>query len=108
MEENIELIITSKLRHNMPLTREERVMCAYGEIGIFVDEVKHGPRRWTETTTTIFKLDDKLWGIDWECALTELQENEFYTDPYEVEVKEKVITETRKIYVKKENNNGTI
>ena len=53
-------------------------------------------RRWTRSVTTIVKLCDRYFAINWEEGLTECQENEFYEQPYEVENRtyEKTITVT--------------
>jgi hypothetical protein len=52
--------------------------------------------RWTQNISSYIKNDinGKLYCINWECGLTEYQENEFYQQPYEVVKKERVITET--------------
>ena len=53
------------------------------------DEVKYGQnRRWSRSATTISKLGDRYFRIEWENGLTENQPNEFYNQPTEVELKE--------------------
>lgn len=47
--------------------------------------------RWTQPKRTIVKLDDRYFRINWQEALTEMQENEFDNQPVEVEQYEKVI-----------------
>lgn len=44
--------------------------------------------------TTIIRIKDKLFAIDWDRGLTEYQEDSFSEQPYEVEKKTRVITET--------------
>lgn len=56
-------------------------------------------RRWSRSVSTIIKIKDKLFCINWEQGLTECQENEFYDQPYEVEEKTKIVEE--KCYVRK-------
>ena len=52
-------------------------------------EVKYGQnRRWSRSATTISKLGDRYFRIEWENGLTENQPNEFYNQPVEVELKE--------------------
>jgi len=52
-------------------------------------EVKYGQnRRWSRSATTISKLGDRYFRIEWENGLTENQPNEFYNQPIEVELKE--------------------
>ena len=55
--------------------------------------------RWNIPATTIFKVEDRLFALDWWEGLTEHQENEFYEQPYEVkEVKKMIeITEYERI-----------
>ena len=67
----------------------EEVCTTYGE-----------NRRWTRSARTIIKVKDKLFCIEWEQGLTEIQENEYYNQPYEVEEKTRVIE--KKYYVRKE------
>lgn len=49
--------------------------------------------------TTIFKVSNRFFAIDWEQGLTECQENFYNEQPYEVIKKEKVVTVTE--WVKK-------
>ena len=41
---------------------------------------------------TVFKYNGEYWAIDWRSGLTELQENEYPSNPYRVERKERVVT----------------
>lgn len=41
---------------------------------------------------TIFKYNGEYWAIDWRSGLTEYQENEYPSNPYRVERKERVVT----------------
>lgn len=56
-------------------------------------------RRWSRSVSTIIKIKDKLFCIDWEQGLTECQDNYFEEQPYEVEEVEHTIVV--KEYVKK-------
>lgn len=59
-----------------------------------VDEETLGSGRWTEHMLTIVEFRGKLYGIEWESGLTEMQESEFYPDKstvYEVDKIEKVV-----------------
>lgn len=47
--------------------------------------------RWNRPATTIFRVEDRLFALDWWQGLTELQENEFYDQPYEVKEVKKMI-----------------
>lgn len=75
---------------------------AYGDWdGIkFVAELELDEHRWTRSMLTIVDFDGKLYGIEWDRGLTEIQENEFYPSDstiYEVDKIEKVVyTYTKK------------
>lgn len=51
--------------------------------------------RWNRPATTIFKVEDRLFALDWWQGLTEMQENEFYDQPYEVKEVKKMIEITK-------------
>ena len=57
----------------------------------FIDEQDGSSGRWTRHKTTIFKVNNDLWGIHWKEGLTELQEHEFYDQPYRVKCVEDVV-----------------
>ena len=48
-------------------------------------------RRWTRTVYSVISLFNTTFMLEWEQGLTESQENEFYTQPYEVEPFEKEV-----------------
>lgn len=50
--------------------------------------------RWTQDVSTIFEFEGKYYSLDWDRGLTEYQENEFYTQPYQVEKGVKTIEVT--------------
>lgn len=60
---------------------------------IHVDEFDGDIGRWTQSVQTIIQAGEDFWAIDWERGLTEIQENEFYDQPYRVIRKEKQITQ---------------
>ena len=98
--EHFEEIMLSKIDQNDKLTRKELSDLVFG----YDVETEHGDnRRWTRTNTTIVKLLDRYFSIDWEEGLTECQENEFYNQPIEVKKRtyEKTITVTEWIPVNK-------
>ena len=64
-----------------------------------IDRISNGKGRWEEYMTTIFKVSNRFFAIDWEQGLTECQENFYNEQPYEVIKKEKVVTVTE--WVKK-------
>lgn len=79
----------------------ELAAMAYGEIGKIVCEEEGSEGRWTRGMSTVFEVKGRFFIIDWERGLTELQENEFYKQPYEVvgECHEKTIVVTNWIPV---------
>jgi len=53
------------------------------------EELEDGGRlRWTVPKHTIVKLGEQFFKIDWMQGLTENQPNEFFNQPYEVELHE--------------------
>ena len=55
--------------------------------------------RWSRSASTIIKIKDKLFCIEWEEGLTERQNSYFEEQPYEVEEVERTIVV--KDYIKK-------
>ena len=62
-------------------------------------------RRWSKSIFSVVKIDNRCFAINWEKGLTECQENEYDSQPVEVEKKtyEKTITGTEWISKKKTN-----
>lgn len=63
-----------------------------------VYEMEGEEHRWQREMFTVINLDGELWGINWMRGLTELQEDEFYYQPYRVKKIEKVVTRTEVTY----------
>lgn len=51
--------------------------------------------RWNRPATTIFRVEDRLFALDWWEGLTEMQEHEFYDQPYEVKEVKKMVEITK-------------
>ncbi len=49
-----------------------------------VDETYGDRHRWTESVNTVFQVGERYFCLEWEKGLTELQENQYYEQPYEV------------------------
>lgn len=96
---NFEDIMYSKIESKEQLTEEELsdLVCDYG-FETNLDANNDG--RWVIPASTVVSLKGKYFMIDWFKGKTELQENEYPNQPYEVEPKEKVIT--IKVWEKKE------
>ncbi|BAL85148.1 hypothetical protein SELR_pSRC300750 (plasmid) [Selenomonas ruminantium subsp. lactilytica TAM6421] len=74
----------------------EELVYAYGE-------EKHvgEPQRWSTPVQSVFSMGDRLFAVDWSRGNTEMQENEFYEQPYEVKKVKKMVEVTE--YVKLED-----
>lgn len=59
-----------------------------------IDLVEGDCSRWTQDMETIIQVGNDLWAIPWDRGLTECQENGFWEQPYRVERKERIITQT--------------
>ena len=55
-----------------------------------VYEEEGHPRRWSQYMTTVIKVDDDLYCYKWDKGLTESHENEFYDQPYPVNLETEV------------------
>jgi hypothetical protein len=68
-------------------------------------EIQYGEnRRWSRSVRSILEIGGRYFALDWDEGLTEMQENEFYNQPIEVEKKEypKTITVTEWNEIKKD------
>jgi hypothetical protein len=92
--------VLRKIDNKEEFTEEERRFCAFETDKVDFIEGESG--RWDTPVTTIFKLKDRFFGLDWFEGLTENQDDCFFDDPYEVERKEKVVTKTVVYYINKE------
>jgi hypothetical protein len=93
-EEHYEEIILNKIDSGEKLNESElsSLVWEFEEI-----EREYGDnRRWSRSVTSIIKINNRYFCIEWENGLTENQPNEFYDQPYEVEKKtyEKTIVVT--------------
>lgn len=98
MDEEIN-IIENKILNGEELTETERKYCAWGEVGEYVKEIEGCDHRWTREMQTIFKIGEQYYAINWMSGLTEMQDNEYWDDPYKVKRKEEVVTTTIVSYV---------
>ena len=49
-----------------------------------IETTYEGKRRWSRRATTIFKIGNRCFCLKWDQGLTEMQEDEYYEQPYEV------------------------
>lgn len=93
MNEEKDIIeIENKIINGEELSENELKLCAWGEVGKCIDEQEGEDYRWTRDMSTIFELNGQLYCIDWQQGLTEMQENEYWEQPYKVERVEKEVT----------------
>lgn len=98
-----EKTLLGKLREGIKLSSREIEDMLWENEEVYREEGEDG--RWSRTITSVLKLEDEsLWAVNWEFGLTELQENDFWEQPYEVtlEKKEVVVVETSIVPIKKE------
>lgn len=97
-EEHFEEIMVAKILNGEKLTEREIKELVWD---YEVDREEGDNRRWTRSVTSIVRLCDRYFSIDWEQGLTECQENEYYNQPYEVvkHTYEKTITVTEWVAV---------
>lgn len=99
-EENFESLMIEKIDNFEDLTKRE--------LSRLVEEYeiesarKYGSEhRWTKEVTSIVKLKDRTFMMDWQKGLTEMQENNYMEQPYEVEMQEVEVTRIEKRYIRK-------
>lgn len=64
-----------------------------------VDRSYGDNRRWTRGVSSILKLCEHLFELDWDEGLTEYQDDVFFDQPYEVVKEEKQVMTTVVAYV---------
>lgn len=88
----------TKIENHIPLTEEGLRTLVF----FYSTEKEYGEtHRWHREVTSIVKLGNRYFAVKWYQGLTEMQENEFFDQPYEVELKEYEKTITVKEWVKK-------
>lgn len=60
-----------------------------------IDIVEGSMSRWSITTTFIFEVEGRLFALDYERGLTEMQEDIYLNQPYEVEKYTEIVEEVR-------------
>ena len=96
--DDFEKRILQKIDNKEELTEDELSHLVYE----FDKEKDYGENeRWTRSVTTIVELCDRTFAVNWEEGLTEDQPDEFYSQPYEVELREYEKTITVREWVEK-------
>lgn len=83
--EHFEEIMLNKIASDEKLTERELSTLVFENE---TEREKGDSGRWSQHMTSIVELCGRHFAIDWQRGLTEMQENEFYNQPYEVELKE--------------------
>lgn len=99
--EHFEEIMVQKIDKGEPLTeREIKAVCFEMHQ---IEETVHDSGRWTSFVSTVVEMCGRKFCVDWQRGLTEMQENVFYDQPYEVKehTYEKTITVTEWVKVNK-------
>ena len=88
--------VMEKFLNGEKLTEKDRANLVCGSLDDegyeYVDQIDGSSGRWMKKMQTVFKYNGEYWAIDWRSGLTECQENEYLSNPYRVERKERVIT----------------
>lgn len=83
--------VTQKLERGIQLTDDElEDFVLYGN-EVYRDNGEIG--RWSRHVSSVIADDNgQLWCVEWEEGLTEMQDDEFYEQPYKVHLDEKPVT----------------
>lgn len=96
-ESHFEELMVQKIDQGEKLTETEleRLVWNYEIEKSYGDD-----HRWTKEVFSIICLLDRYFEIDWQKGLTEMQDNEFYEQPYEVKQIEKVVVTKEWVSIK--------
>lgn len=93
--------VTQKLERGIQLTDDELEDFVFGSKVEYQE--KGQPKRWSRSVSSVIADDNgQLWCVDWEEGLTEMQENEFYEQPYKVHLDKKPVTVIKTTIVRDE------
>jgi len=88
--EHFEELMVAKIDNKEKLTEQE-----LKDIRDFsIKEIKGDESRWTVEIESILEMCGRYFSLYWDRGLTEMQENEFYNQPVEIEEVTKTITVT--------------
>jgi hypothetical protein len=95
------MTITQKLERGISLTEDELRDFVFGGKVKYQEEGQ--PRRWSRSVSSVVADDNgQLWCVDWDEGLTEMQEDEFYEQPYKVHLDKKPVTVIKTTIVRDE------
>lgn len=95
--------VYDRISEGKHLDIDEIEQLIYDYRDMHVDEISGDDLRWVKSMTSIIKIRDKYFAIDWFKALTEYQENGIDDQPYEVKKVEKMVPVTEWIPVKQDS-----
>lgn len=101
--ENFKEIMYDKITEGIDLTEGELKELIYDYRHIHVDEISGDDLRWVKPMTSIIKIRDKYFAIDWFKGLTEMHGDEFYDQPYEVKRVDKMVPVTEWVPIKQDS-----
>ena len=70
-----------------------------------VDRIQYDDDRWTRPVSSILRIGERFFQLDWDKGLTEYQESYFEEQPFEVFCKEKVVVEKEWFPIKEREKN---
>lgn len=79
-------IIEMKIKDGEDLGEYELRNLAYYFQSVYEEDGEDG--RWTTSVTTVFEIDGNHYALEWGRALTEMQEDTFYEQPFKVKMEE--------------------
>lgn len=82
-----------KLNSEVQLKSEEISNLLFSSNVVYSEEGENG--RWSRNNLSVIDLEGTLYAIEWSEGLTESQENEFYTQPYKVELEKRDVIVTK-------------
>ena len=82
MMSDLEKELLGKIDAGEELTRSELKILA---LEFDIERIEGDDHRWQREIRSICKLGDRLFEVDWMSGLTEMQENDFLEQPFEVE-----------------------
>ena len=68
-----------------------------------VKDIEGSDHRWQREMTTVFEVGGRLFALDWMKGLTEMQENDFWEQPYEVKEVTKMVEVKKYVKVEKKH-----
>ena len=95
--------VYDRISEGKHLDTDEIEQLIYDYRDMHVDEIPGDDLRWVKSITSIIKIRDKYFAIDWFKAPTEYQENGIDDQPYEVKKVEKMVPVTEWIPVKQDS-----